>query len=173
MGFMLNSPCGCCNPAFDADFIVFTYQFTEAGGRDLDTKTNVTSPYVGPFLGYSFSASDAPYLFWSGDNTGYGVESCYIDLAAIRAGYTAATFADVQLQCGWYGSRASGQMTMDIRAYKGGTMSKVGYQFINTGGNLTAFLSFPRTVLTGPPLAHTNLGTAHYDFETMILSMLP
>ena len=174
MAFMLNSPCGCCSPAFQADYLVFIYNFLAGSGTDLDTRTAITSPFAGPSLGYCQPNTANPYLFWGGDNTGTGVESCYADVAAVKAAYPAATFLDVALHAVWYGARGTGNTNMVINAYKGGVMSHVGFGFVNTGGTLTATLSFPKNVVTNTTacVLGDSYGTAHYVFATGVLTMI-
>ena len=129
---------------FPADYLVITYQFDRNGGRDLDTKTEIVTPtHVGP-LGF-FHRSNLLHsagLQWSGDNTGYGVESCVIDLTKFGAN----DLVSVDCSAIWYSMKASGQMSLDIRAYDGGHMTQSGYQFRNVGGIETAFTSFDGNV---------------------------
>lgn len=125
---------------FPADFLVITYQFDQNGGRDLDTKTEINKPvHIGP-LGFFHRNNLNKFLGleWSGDNTGYGVESCSIDLTKFK------TNEIVAIDCSalWYTSKQSGNMSIDIRAYDGGHMIKNGFQFQNVGGTETAFTSF-------------------------------
>ncbi len=42
----------------------------------------------------------------------------------------------------WWNVRNSGDMSLDIKAYEGGTMSLEGYQFVNDGGVQSAETSF-------------------------------
>jgi len=128
----------CCGTVFDADFIVITYNFVAAGGIDLDTRTSITAPITRGPLGWCKSNDDAP-LYWGDDNTGYGVESCYIDLT--HADLVSQTYVEVLCQAWWYGTKQSGDMSLDIKAYLGGTISQVGYGFVNTGGTETANIS--------------------------------
>ncbi len=133
---------------FPADYLIITYQFDADGGRDLDTRTGISSPLNAGPLGFCNRAvNGSPYLFWSGDNTGTGVESCMIDLTKF------GTNDVVTIDCSglWWSQRNSGDMSLDIRAYEGGTMSLNGYQFINSGGTESAFTSFDGNVLNNGP----------------------
>jgi hypothetical protein len=146
----LNKCCTCQNEdsikalVFPADFLVITYQFDQNGGRDLDTKTEIVTPtHVGP-LGFFHKKNrlNSSSLLWSGDNTGYGVESFVIDLTKFGPN----DLVSVDCSAIWYSIKASGQMSLDIRAYDGGQMTQSGYQFRNIGGVETAFTSFDGNV---------------------------
>lgn len=147
---------------FEADFIVFTFNFDEEGGYDLDIRASVEHPYTGTRLGYDSPYSlpglssgggyDETALRWSGDNVGTGVESVYVDLARLRASYPAATSVLLRMAAWWYSIRGSGAVTLDVVAYKGGTMDRKGvsgqdfYAWENSGGVQTADLSLPYNV---------------------------
>jgi hypothetical protein len=157
---------------FPADYLIITHQFDAEGGRDLDTKTVISSPLSAGPLGYcDLSNHGDPYLFWSGDNTGTGVESCLIDL--IRFG----TNDVVTIDCSalWWSRRNSGDMSLDIRAYEGGTMSLNGYQFVNSGGTESAFTSFNGNVLNvGPDCNKMEpVGTIVYNKKNKTLQFIP
>ena len=82
-------------------------------------------------------------MYWSGDNRGYGVESCVVDLN--RFGQSDRIV--VQCDAFWFSMINSGRMSLDIRAYKGGTMTQNGFQFLNIGGEQTANVSFEDVVM--------------------------
>lgn len=176
MGWRLNSPCGCCGdtPVFLADFLVFTYNFGAADGRDLDTRTQITAPFVSSIAGWCKTSGQAPYLFWGSDNMGTGVEASYVDLQAVLATYPAAPLLDVSLRAFWYAARYLGNMSVDVKAYLGGTMSHIDFGFVNTGGTLTASLSFARNVTVASSSCQDGqlLGTARYDFAAHTLVMV-
>ena len=123
---------------FLADYIVITYQFDSTNGLDLDSKTKLIAPIQSNTVGYCKSNDASPYLYWGGDNVGTGVESAYVDLTQFNAN------AAIQINCGgvWYNQRLNGNMSIDIRAYLGGTMVLNGYGFQNVGGTQTNFTSF-------------------------------
>ncbi len=126
--------------SFSADFIVLRYLFTD--GRDLDTRTKLISPEVGSYVGWcmngSFTGSNNLIWYeWSGDNTGTGYESVLINVSNIRSAHPTL---DISGECFglWYGERESGNVTISLTAYLGGTMERVGFDFINVGGQQTA-----------------------------------
>lgn len=119
---------------FDADYMVITYTFSD--GRDLDTKTKVTSPALsGNWLGYApggtvttqLMPNGVTVLEFGGDNTGVGLESVLVNLAAYKAYYGAASDITVSARCHWYATANSvGVQPVYLAAtlYKGGTMVK-------------------------------------------------
>ena len=123
---------------FPADYLIITYQFSASGGRDLDTRTGISVPITSGPLGYCDRGNGSPYLFCSSDNTVTGVESCMIDLTKF------GTNDIVKIDCGglWWSRRNNGDMALEIKAYEGGTMSLVGFQFVNSGGQESAQTSF-------------------------------
>jgi phage gp46-like protein len=131
----------------DADTLVITYSFTEANGRDLDTRTRLLAPLTTQDVGWSRQSDQLPWLDWGGDNTGYGVESVVIYADIINNSYPGQNI-EVELRCFWYSVRSDGNMSVDIVAYKGGTISQLGFGFINTGGQQVAMLSRSANVVT-------------------------
>jgi hypothetical protein len=157
---------------FPADYLVITYQFNASGGRDLDTRTEIFSPRPAGPLGYcSRGNSGGSLLQWSGDNTGSGVESCMIDLT----NFGPADEIKVNCSAFWYGQKKSGKMSLDIRAYKGGTMELISnrYQFVNRGGNETAELSFSEKVNEKTCQAMKRIGVVSYNKQTERLDFQP
>ena len=129
---------------FEADYLVITYQFNQEGGMDLDTRTQIISPTISSRLGYCLEGlENTSSLYWSGDNKGYGVESCVVDLNSF--GQTERVV--IQCDAFWYSIKNSGKMSIDIRAYKGGEMSLDSYQFYNNGGEQTANVRFEDIVM--------------------------
>jgi hypothetical protein len=146
----LNDCCACGEKKkdsliFPADYLIITYHFDRTSGKDLDTKTEITSPRnIGP-IGYFHSRNinqTQPHLIWSRDNTGYGVESCLIDLTKFGANDLVAA----ECSAIWFSKRLSGDMSLDVKAYEGGTMSIANFQWSNTGGRQTAESSFEGNV---------------------------
>ena len=170
---------GCCQCKtkeeglhFPADYLIITYRFSSEGGRDLDTRTGISAPLVSGPLGFCNSgAKGSPYLFWSTDNVGTGVESCMIDLTKFQANDI------IKIDCAglWWSIRNSGDMALDIKAYEGGTMSLVGYQFINTGGQQSAETSFSGNVTSccGKCELMQPIGTITYNKQNKTLHFDP
>jgi len=125
---------------FDADYMVFTYSFTD--GTDLDTRTRVTVPNIGQntlsdYIGWCCSSewpqSGNPILSWGGDNTGTGFESVLIDLIEFKTQYPGQNIITILANAGWYGTVGSNPVVLEVTLYKGGTMipDPGNYTFIN------------------------------------------
>lgn len=127
-------------PIPEFDFITIRYYWTSQGGRDLDTVTVVKNSGVssldGNEVGYGHSYAVSPYLYHSGDNTGNGYESVYLDLTKVLANQpdSAPDKFTMDIYFDWYGSRGNGDTNLEVVAYKGGSMIKDGYNYINQGG---------------------------------------
>jgi hypothetical protein len=170
----------CCNcrkeiiPPLDsneiflpADYIIITYQFDASGGIDLDTRTRLISPEKGNELGFC-KDRDAEGLYWSSDNQGTGVESVYIDVNHFKE----TDVIEVLCKAWWYTRKDSGKMSLDIRAYKGGTMRKDKFQFINDGGEEVGnVISFPHRIKNKGGCAKAEkIGVLRFDRATQILT---
>lgn len=120
---------------YSADYIVLKYEFTN--GTDLDTRTTPTSPAGGTTVGWSFATTSnlpngTPFITWSGDNTGTGVETVLVDVKAYIAYYGAngPAFA-ITCGCGWYGTTGTNPVRITSTFYRGGTPVKSGYDWTN------------------------------------------
>jgi len=135
-------------------YFVFEYQFTN--GSDLDTRTGFIYPAIGSgnsntqYEGWSRSGN--AFLYWGGDNTGQGFESCYIDKNQVLAAYPGITYIEIDLRCFWYGSYGSNGVVIKTNAYTGGTMVSSGYQWTNP----TATYSFPAVYSVSKNITDTN-----------------
>jgi NAD(P)-dependent dehydrogenase (short-subunit alcohol dehydrogenase family) len=115
-------------------------------GADLDTRTRISSPNIGQnnaytYIGYCrsdvYPDTVTPILTWSGDNTGQGFESVFINLIELKnqyPSYSASTIT-IDMNARWWGTTGSTPVIMDIIMYKGGTVSLMSdeYLFINEG----------------------------------------
>lgn len=134
----------------DADFLVIRYVFTQADGRDLDTRTRIYSPVLAPinFLGWARNdyverldgVRGSIYARWGGDNTGYGIESVMVDVRQVAAEFSTAVLS-IETRAFWYGERRAGSCLLTVDVYKGGAMSLADYEFSNLGGALVASIS--------------------------------
>jgi len=155
-----------------ADFILITYQFDPSGGKDLDTRTNVESPTRGDVIGYCKRPRTSSNIVWSGDNTAYGVESVYVDINK----YGSTDLIKILCKAFWFSQRNSGNMSLDIRAYKGGAMQRDGsnhYQFVNVGGEQVGdVISFPKNIIMKGAHCMTGeiIGTVKYNRANQSLS---
>lgn len=160
----------------DADFLVFRYKFDD--GWDLDTRTNLTSPEVGTPVGYckgsNFIGSNGlEWYRWGGDNTGTGYESAVIYLNNITPLYPNCIIQGVS-KAFWYGGRASGNVNLELAAYKGGTMVKNITDWVNQGGVQTGSITKTTNVVTNQSgcLEGDLVATWSYDTANKIFSWL-
>jgi hypothetical protein len=131
---------------FDADYIIITYSFTD--GSDLDTRTRISSPDIGQndlstYIGWCRSEVYPdpmvanPILTWSGDNTGQGFESVFINLIEFKLQYPSYSTSTITIDMNaiWYGSLGTQPIIMDVMLYKEGTISlnSENFLFINEG----------------------------------------
>lgn len=137
---------------FDADYIIVSYAFTD--GNDLDTRTRISSPNIGQnsaqsYLGWCRSElfpdnGGTPILTWSGDNTGLGFESVFVNLIEFKNQYPSENSLTIEMSAMWYSDPLdpeSGPLVgvnpviMDVMLYKGGNVSLVqsDFLFINEG----------------------------------------
>lgn len=114
------------------------YIWGGGSGRDLDTSSfyinspepNLNYKKVGWSQGYS---SVVPYLYWGGDNTVSGAECVMFNLEAFKDSTLWESMPEVvnmALGARWYASRGTGDIRIEITAYKHGTIVKA-YQISN------------------------------------------
>ena len=109
---------------FDADWIVFTYEFTD--GRDMDTRTRVIDPPMGDGLGWCRGSSYG-WLQWGGDNLGVGVEGTLLNINSFKSAYPSKSQIKMRFNCWWYGSRGRNPLAIYAALYRGGVPVKSGY----------------------------------------------
>lgn len=155
----------------DFEFAVIRYIWTEQGGRDLDTRTRITNPSRNVDVGWNRSQSDGQYLIWGGDNTSSGIECVLLNIKQMSTDFNDQNTLRVDCKCFWYSAVASGNLKIQFATYKNGSMQQNGYDFINVGGQLVqditldcnsmtqqqgnadgdliAYLTYNKTMLTG------------------------
>jgi hypothetical protein len=121
----------------DFDYAVIRYRWLPSGGQDLDTRTSLTNPNRNnAMVGWDRLSTDNGYLVWNGDNTANGVETVLLDVKKILLDFPQQVTIEADMRAFWYSTRLDGNLDIEFATYKGGTMQKSGYDFINTGGNL-------------------------------------
>lgn len=164
----------------DFDYAVIKYKWTNQGGIDLDTRTYISTPNrssVG-VIGWGRLANDADYLYWNDDNTGSGVEGILVNIVNLKRDFPAQEEFIISLGAFWYNTKSSGDLSIEVNTYKGGVMSKSGYDWQNTGGTLVQNLNFNTNsslqTQTSSTLG-TPLGYLSYNTETNLgkLSNIP
>lgn len=125
------------------DYLVLRYYWDDYAGKDLDTATVIVNSNIttldGKAVGWALNGSIDDILFHGGDNTGSGNESAYINFNELLKDGNFDILPDkviCDVYGNWYNTMLSGIVNMEITAYKGGTMSKDGFNFINTGGQI-------------------------------------
>lgn len=168
----------------DFDFMAVRYHWQQSAGSDLDTITGfenngTTSDNI--YVGYgqpnlTVPANKIPqteaYLWWAGDNTGVsGYECILIGIEEFVASFPASpNIIEVGLYAVWYGGPGSGDFTVELVTYKGGTMSLQGTNFINTGGTEVSSNMIPVHTLihnqAHVPAEAYKVGTLKYNKTT-------
>lgn len=160
----------------DFDYLVFEAIWVSGSGTDLDTYTGFIGTgtiYDGDpasrtnWVGFNQNpippatngnvpanriipqGSATPYLNWGTDNTtGAGTEGILVDMKTFVLDFPSTPNpVEVKMNAVWYSARTSGDITVKITTYKGGTMALVGTTFVNTGGVLVNDVSLPFNVL--------------------------
>lgn len=165
---------------FNADYIVFTYSFTD--GVDLDTRTRVTVPDIGQTtfndsIGWCcqsvWPTSGNPILTWGGDNTGVGFESTLIDLNQFKADYPGQNTIVINAKAFWYGTLGTNPVTIRVTLYKGGTMvaDPDNYTFINNTFTAAYGATSPGTIVTTNEsncIDGDNITSLQYNLSTFV-----
>lgn len=166
------------------DYLVarFLWEFPVAG-QDLDIQVRYEDngiPSVdGLYVGYGAVNDTVPaneavksnaYLWWGLDDTNssnavYGIEGVLVNLKKFRDDFPGSgNIIRVGLYSVWYNRAATGNFQLEIKTYKGGEMSKVGTDIINTGG--TAVSSDVRNLNT---LINNQLHVPESSFKVGVL----
>lgn len=180
----------------DATHFVTTFAFEAINGRDLDINVQMVQPVsnIGA-VGFAsggfgtatkilangrtplYNAADTNQLvIWSGDNTGYGKESVYVDINAIKQLYPTATTIRLAASADWYGERGNGNMYFSTSAFKGGTTSlNTNFEFANSG---SARLGYLDSIEINTPKGSTSpvkysIGAISYNLQTGAFTYIP
>lgn len=163
-------------PLDNFDFMVLRYIWTTGSGIDLDSFTgliNTGTIYDGNpttragWVGYAQNpnpgtgspdsgsrvipyGSTTPYLNWGTDNTtGNGIEAILVDLKQFIHDFPATPSpVSVKMNAVWYNTKESGNITVEVTTYLGGTMSldPTTHNFINSGGVVVDTIDIPVTL---------------------------
>lgn len=137
---------GTTSETVDADFLLIQYYWISDGGVDLDTRTWVNEPPINYVVGWDRGFSD-DYIHWGGDNVDPdGIEAVYVDLRALFNDYPSISEVSVRTGAFWYGPKNTGNITVILSFYKGGTMVNSGTNFYNDGGTLENEISYSKNV---------------------------
>ena len=127
------------------DFAVVKYQWSDADGVDLDTRTWISSPNRSDHkVGWSRLINDLSYLQWNEDNRGSGAESVLIDIKSIQQDFPNQKDIAIKMAAFWFSSIFSGNVRLQISLYKGGIMrSDNNFNWINEGGREVQNITLP------------------------------
>lgn len=126
------------------DHAVIKWTFND--GQDLDIRCRLYYPDIGQatldqFVGWTgdpappttptppygstvvWPPSGTPVLIWSGDNTGTGVESVYVNLEFLKSAFPNEQYFIVECRGNWYGSPGFQPVLLTATLYEGGTVS--------------------------------------------------
>jgi hypothetical protein len=139
---------------FVADWLMITYEFTD--GKDLDTRTQITSPSITSFYPSTSAQFDNPtssvgwgqadtqgsptIMTWGGDNTGTGFESVLIDMNAFQTAYPGQTMT-LDCRAYWYQTVGVNPVTIAAVLWKGGTPTHTWLIWTNAGATDTLALN--------------------------------
>lgn len=143
---------GTCTPEIievdNFDFLAVRYHWDSGSGNDMDILVgfeNNGTAYDNQYVGYGQGNATIPanttpaadaYLWWGLDNTGSsGYEGALVGVKKfVQAFPNSPNIVEVGLYAVWYGQPVTGNFSVELATYLGGTMSLDGTNFINTGG---------------------------------------
>lgn len=133
------------NELTDVAHIIIRYRWTDDSGTDLDTRTAILGTGAIPpdaiELGFarmgnllddtarvgptgSVVADDTWWLFWGGDITAStGQELLAARLQLLADAFPQATTLEIRLRAHWFGTRLSGDVTIEIEGFTSGTLT--------------------------------------------------
>lgn len=142
----------------DFDFLKITYAWETSAGNDLDTFTGLIdtgTAYDGIYVGYGQpdpkvpAGSSTPYVWWAGDNTSGGKETVLVDFKQfLTDNPSVPNPVKIRLNAVWYSGKLTGDVSVGITTYKGGTMSLDAptHDFINSGGVVVTDTAYPTNI---------------------------
>jgi len=169
----------------DFDYVAVRYHWQQGAGQDLDIFVGFEqtgTPFDGVYVGFGGSNRTVPadtvpqsdaYLWWASDNTGAsGVEAVLIGMEKFVAAHpNSANIIEVGLYAIWFGTPATGDFSIELVTYKGGTMQLVGTNFVNEGGVQVSNNTIPLNTLkhkqaNGTIADYFKLGNLAYNKTT-------
>jgi hypothetical protein len=162
------------------DYMVVRYKWALGAGNDFDTFTgiiNTGTELDNKYMGFGHTYKKLPssvthskdsYIMWGGDNrTTRGVESCLVNFSNIIKNYSSLNTIQLRMAGAWFSSIGTGNIDIEVTTYRGGTMSQLGFDFVNTDGDQVQQLTFSRNIPKPPNWsidvnAVTNIGYITY-----------
>lgn len=150
----------------DFDNLILRYNWTDEDGKDFDTMTvingtglTINNKKVDDYnVGYGSGNTNSNFvLVHGGDNTGSGDETCLIRMGDICSEENLLTMKTngvklfyIDIYGLWYWSKKNGNVTIEMTAYKGGTVSlgtgDSAYEWVVVGGENVLTTSLPTNV---------------------------
>ncbi|WP_343524525.1 hypothetical protein [Pedobacter sp.] len=169
----------------DFDHLAVRYHWNQGSGQDLDIFVGFEqtgTPFDGIYVGFggpnrtvpanTVPESDA-YLWWASDNTGAsGIEAVLVGMEKFIAAHpNSANIIEVGLYAIWFGTPGTGDFSIELVTYKGGTMQLVGTNFVNDGGVQVSNDTIPlntmkRKQANGTIVDYYKLGSLAYNKTT-------
>lgn len=164
------------------DYMAVRFNWVSGSGSDLDIlvgfENNFTA-FDNKYVGYGQPSTTIPaiaspqsnsYLWWALDNTGSsGYEGVLIGIKKFIDDHPSSpNIVEVGLYATWYRPPITGNFSVELVTYLGGTMSLSGNNFINTGGTLISSNIINLNTLNRPqgsssPAVYFKIGTLKYD----------
>lgn len=149
---------------YDFDFVKISYEIPV--NRDIDTRTyfidtgvvGVDNTKVGYGYGTFVRNSLDNYLRWGGDNQS-GSEHVLIDFKLFHLHNPNLRSSKVRLSAHWFTGSTSQSTTVKLTTYKGGSMTKNGYDFVNPTATKVEVREFEAIVYP----EYADLGYIAYD----------
>jgi len=130
------------------DYLVLRYNWLQGAGTDLDIMVGYVNTGIADldndFVGWGQGDSKVlpgmagpdSYLWWALDNTGLsGYEAVLINVKKAIAAYpNIAEIIEVELYVHWYAQVQTGDFSIEVTTYLGGTMEVSGTNLVNIGG---------------------------------------
>lgn len=152
-------------PWYGSGVATITYNWVSPF-RDLDTRTYLTFPYSsgisGQVLGWNYLSTLAPYMTWSGDDTGEGgselvtinIKNVINSIPAYAGSPTSLSYFDIHLGAYFYGSPPSTGANFTytiVNPMKGGsqTYTQFAYQQSIVGIGINEFATYRLNFVLG------------------------
>lgn len=179
---------GTCTPKTievnNFDFLAVRYHWDTGAGSDMDILVgfeNNGTTYDNQYVGYGQPNATVPagttppsnaYLWWGLDNTGSsGYEGVLIGIKKfVEAFPNSPNIVEVVLYAVWFGQPATGNFSVELATYLGGSMGLDGTNFINTEGSQVSSNTVSLNTLTNSqahsPATSYKVGVLKYDKST-------
>ncbi|RLJ80511.1 hypothetical protein [Pedobacter alluvionis] len=168
----------------DFDYMAVRYHWLQGAGKDLDIFVGFEqtgTPFDGMYVGFGGQNRTVPhdtvppsdaYLWWASDNRGLsGIEAVLIGMKKfVSAQQNSTNIIQVGLYAIWYDPVETGDFSIELVTYKGGTMQLVDTNFVNDGGvqvsNDTIALNTMKHSKSGMLSNYFKLGSLVYNKTT-------